>query len=120
MVAASSTGKNPIIYSFKKGLYQCAELIPGKIRETSANEPLINWHSFDGDEALYAIRQSNGQAFDISDQKMLQMSRSLRSKEGLNVIPASTVGLIAMLEMNREKSLDPDRYVAVLTGKKAD
>ena len=118
MVAASSTGKNPIVYSFKKGLYQCAELIPGKIRETSANEPLINWHSFDGDEALYALWQSKGQAFDISDQKMVQMTRQLKAKEGLNVLPASSVGLIALLEMNREKSLEPDRYVAVLTGKK--
>ena len=120
MVAASSTGKNPIIYSFKKGLNQCAELAPARIRETSANEPLINWHSFDGDEALYAIRQSHGLAFDISDKKMLQMSKHLKEKEGLNVIPASTVGLVALLEINREKPLEPDRYVSILTGKKAD
>lgn len=118
LVAASSTHKNPIIYSFKKGLNQCVQLVPEKIRETSTNEPLINWHSFDGDEALYAIRQSDGEAFDISDKKMQGMSKLLKEKEGLNVLAASTVGLIALLEMNQDQSLEPDRYVAVLTGRK--
>ncbi len=118
MIAASSTRKNPIIYSFNKGLDQCTELIPGKIKETHVNEPLINWRSFDGDEALYALKQSKGVAFDISDKKMQQMSSHLKDKEGLSVLPAATVGLIALLELNMTTALEPDRYVAILTGKK--
>ena len=52
MIAASSTHKNPIVYSFKKNLDRCIDLIPESIKETKVNEPLINWHSFDGNEAL--------------------------------------------------------------------
>jgi threonine synthase len=74
MIAASSTHKNPIIHSFNKNMDSCIDLMPEKIKETSVNEPLINWHSFDGDEALYAIRQSGGYAFNISDEKMLRLS----------------------------------------------
>ncbi len=118
MVASSSTRKNPIIYSFKKGLEQCADLIPEKIKETAVNEPLINWHSFDGDEALYAIRESKGAAFNISDEKMLKTSKLLKEKEGLHVLPASVAGLVALLEMNTTKDLEPDRFVAVLTSRK--
>jgi len=118
LVAASSTGKNPIIYSFNKGLEQCTELFPDKIKETVINEPLINWRSFDGDEALYALRQTDGRAFDISDKKMQQMSTQLKEKEGLNVLPASTVGLVALMLMNRESALESDRYVAIITSKK--
>lgn len=118
MIAASSTRKNPIVYSFKKGLDHCINLMPEQIKETPVNEPLINWHSFDGEEALYAVRQSDGQAFNISDEKMLKMSRMLKEKEGLHVLPASTAGLGAILDMNKESELDPDRYVVILTGKK--
>lgn len=118
LVAASSTGKNPIIYSFNKGLDQCTELLPGRIRETPTNEPLINWHSFDGDEALYALQQTKGKAFNISDKKMQQMSTLLKEKEGLSVLPASTVGLVALMLMNQEVPLETDRYVAIITSKK--
>ena len=118
MMAASSLHKNAIVYSFQKQLDKCIDLIPEKIIETRVNEPLINWHSFDGDEALYAIRQSGGNAYDVSDQKMLRLSRQLKDKEGLHVLPASTAGLAAMLELKKREELEPDRYVAVLTGKK--
>lgn len=117
MIAASSTRKNPIIHSFKLGLEHCEDLDPLKIKETKYNEPLINWHSFDGDEALYAIRQSEGDAFHISDRKMIDMTRLLLKKEGLRILPASTAGLIALLEMDAAQNFEPDRYVAVVTAK---
>lgn len=118
VIGASSTHKNPIVYSFKKGLDRCADLVPGKIKETEINEPLINWHSFDGEEALYAIRQSGGSAYHVSDEKMIKTASLLKSKEGLHVLPASTAGLIGLMEMHQQEDLEPDRYVAILTGKK--
>ena len=118
MVAGSSFKKNPIIYSYKKGYDTCLDLPPGSIRETKINEPLINWHSFDGEEALYAIRESGGLASDISDTKLTHYSKLLREKEGLNVLPASTAGLIALLEMHKQGSLEGDRFVSILTGRK--
>ena len=102
----------------EENLENCIDLIPDKIKETRVNEPLINWHSFDGDEALYALRQSGGDAYHISDEKMLRLSRVLKEKEGLHVLPASTAGLEALLEMQTLEPLEPDRYVVVLTGKK--
>lgn len=117
MIAASSTGKNPIIQSHKEGLDHCRDLDPDKIKETKYNEPLINWHSFDGEEALYAIQQSDGKAFNISDKKMREMSTLLLKKEGLRILPASTAGLIALLELDEKENLAPDRFVAVLTAK---
>lgn len=117
MIAASSTGKNPIIQSFRQGLSACADLNPVKIKETKFNEPLINWHSFDGDEALYAIRQSGGDAYNISDKKMKEMSAFLLKREGFRILPASTAGLIALLEMDEKLDFEPDRFVAVLTAK---
>ena len=82
------------------------------------NEPLINWHSADGEYALKAVRQSKGWAANITDNDMKKFSRALRNTEGLHVLPASTAGLIALIEKHRQNPLPSDRYVAVLTGRK--
>jgi threonine synthase len=119
IVAGSSFKKNPIIQAVIKGADSCEDLSPDKIRETSINEPLINWHAIDGDDALAAIRQSGGWAGNASDRAMRTYSGLIRDKEGLQVLPASTAGLIALLERNRKDPLPGDRYVVVLTGRKA-
>lgn len=116
-IAGSSAFKNPIVTSFKAGLDQCRDINREHIKETVVNEPLINWHSFDGDEALYAIRTSEGDAHHISDKKMREMSSFLHKKEGYRILPASTSGLIALLKMHEKNEMTNDRYVAILTGK---
>jgi threonine synthase len=117
MLAASSAYKNPIVTSFRQGLDHCVDLRPEKIKESKVNEPLINWHSFDGEEALEAVRESGGQAFHISDEKMLQQTKWLREKEGLQVLPASTAGLVGLLAHHQQHVLPEDQYVAVLTAR---
>lgn len=116
--AGSTYRKNPIVQAFLKNLPTCEDLPPEQIRETKVNEPLINWRSIDGDYALQAIRQTKGWAADASDKNMLAFSRLIREREGLNVLPASTAGLIALIEQNRKEPMPNDRYVAILTGRK--
>jgi threonine synthase len=118
MLAASSTNKNPIIVSYKKGLDHYQDLVTREVKETAINEPLINWHSFDGEEAMQAILESQGAGFSVSDAKLSYFSKILRSKEGLNVLPASTAGLVALLELHKKTELEGDRYVVILTGRK--
>ncbi len=117
MIAASSTRKNPIVQSYLHGLDHCKDLNPETIKETKYNEPLINWHSFDGEEALYALRESHGEAFNISDKKLREMTSLLAKKEGFRILPASTAGLIALLELDEKMNFEPGRFVAVLTAK---
>jgi threonine synthase len=118
MVAGSSYRKNPIIQAFEKDLDHCPDLEPGSIRETQVNEPLINWHSIDGDLALQAIRATGGWASHVSDRAMTRAARTLREEEGLNVLPAATAGLAALFAGHQEEPLTGDRYVAVLTGRR--
>jgi threonine synthase len=116
-IAGSAANKNPIIASFKAGLDECRDIDPHHVKETAINEPLINWHSFDGNEALYALRQSEGDARHVSDRKMREMSTFLHKKEGYRILPASTAGLIAMVEKHEQQNLINDRYVAILTAR---
>jgi threonine synthase len=118
MVAGSSHRKNPIINAFMKNSSRCEDLEPRQIRETAVNEPLINWHSIDGDHALEAVRLTKGWASNATDKAMLFYSRLLREREGLSVLPASTAGLIVLLDRHRKESLPGDRYVVILTGRR--
>ncbi|MCB9259173.1 MAG: pyridoxal-phosphate dependent enzyme [Ignavibacteriales bacterium] len=116
IVAGSSFKKNPIIQAFLLNKETCEDLIPDKIKESKINEPLINWHSIDGDLALDAIRKTNGWAADATDKTMLNFSKLIREKEGMFVLPASTAGLIALL--SKKETISNDRFVVVLTGRK--
>ncbi len=118
IVAGSAFGKNPIIQAYLKNKQTCDDLVPTKIHETPINEPLINWRSIDGDFALDAIRSSGGWASYATDKSMLTHAKIIREKEGLNVLPASTAGLIALLDRQKREILPNDRYVVVLTGRK--
>jgi len=117
-IAGSSYNKNPIVQAVLKNLDTCEDLVPERIRETEVNEPLINWHSIDGDQALWAVRESNGWAGHASDKNLLAWARKLREKEGLHVLPASTAGLHALLAQHQKETLNNDRYVVVLTGRR--
>ena len=118
IIAGSSSNKNPIITSFKKGLSTCEDLDPSRIKESAVNEPLINWHSIDGNMALEAVYKTNGWAHDSSDRKMLFFSNYLKKNEGLSVLPASTAGLISLIQYNKKETLPGERYVVVLTGRR--
>jgi len=118
MIAGSSFGKNPIVQSFRANSQSCIDLQPERIRETQINEPLINWHSIDGQHALDAIRATGGCASDVSDRSLRTFSKIIRDREGLNVLPASTAGLVALIDEHKRHSVPSDRYVAILTGKK--
>jgi threonine synthase len=117
IVAGSTYRKNPIVQSFLKNHDRCEDLAPHQIHETRINEPLINWHAIDGNTALAAVRGSGGWASNASDRGMRQMARQLKDKLGLQVLPASTAGLIALMEAHQKTPFAGDRYVAVLTGR---
>lgn len=119
MVAGSSHGKNPIVRAFIKNVPHCENLEPRRIRETAVNEPLVNWHSIDGDLALDAVRTTGGWAQYASDKSLISYARLMKDREGYNVLPASTAGLSVLLERHKKEALPGDRYVAILTGRRS-
>jgi threonine synthase len=118
-IAGSSYGMNPIVQAFVKNTPHCIDLKPERIRNTSVNEPLVNWQSIDGDYTLSIIRQTRGWAAFATDKSMVDYARLIREKEGLSVLPASTAGLIALVDRHRKEQFPGDRYVVILTGRKA-
>lgn len=119
MAAGSSLRKNPIVEAMQRDLPDCPDLVPDRIRESAINEPLINWHAFDGNHALQAMRETEGWASGITDRDLTYWARKIRVEEGLSVMPAATAGLAALAARLRTHPLPNDRYVVILTGRNA-
>lgn len=118
MVAGSAHGKNPIVEAFLQNKSTCEDLLPHRIRETEINEPLISWHAFDGDLSLAALRETKGWARNVTDKRMVALSKMLKDKEGLNTLPASAAGLAALLDAPTPELVQNDRFVAILTARR--
>jgi len=119
MVAASTTGGNPIITSFNEGKKKIKELTPDSITETPENEPIISWKSLDGQQALDALWASEGYACGVSDEIMIAFSNLLEKEEGLSVLPASAASVAAMSEYVKERATPKSKcFVSVLTSRK--
>ncbi|MEM0467279.1 MAG: pyridoxal-phosphate dependent enzyme [Candidatus Thermoplasmatota archaeon] len=116
LVGASTPGGNPIVKSFKEHRSKTQDLLPTELKETAINEPLISYHSYDGDEALQAIYETNGWADYASDTKMLHYHKVLRDQEGINVLPASASAVEALIKFKQHRQLN-SYYVVVLTGR---
>ena len=68
---------------------------------------------------LEGLRETGGWAGNASDKKMTSFAKLIREREGLNILPASSAGLIALIERHRKGELPNDRYVVLLTGRKS-
>lgn len=117
MLAASTPRGNPIIKSWQAGLKECVDLRPEELKETSVNEPLVNWHSFDGQRALEALYDSNGIAVYATDAELRRLTALTRSLEGISVLTASTAALVALHKGAQQGQVKDGVHVAVLTGR---
>jgi len=119
MIAASTPLGNPVVRSFLSGKRVMEDISPADIKETALNEPIVNWHSFDGQLALDALWDSGGWAAYASDWRMLKFSRMLAREEGLMVLPASASALAAIDSYVKAKGpTEAGSCVAVLTARK--
>jgi threonine synthase len=119
MIAASTDGGNPVISTYNSGKKKIIDLKPDSIIETPLNEPIINWKSLDGQQALDALWESEGYACAVSDEIMDAFSHLLEKEEGLSVLPASAASAAAMAEYVKARASPKDKcFVSVLTSRK--
>ena len=60
-----------------------------------------------------------GKLLILHDDDILRAVAGELEKEGINVLPASTAGLIALIDRHKKEPLANDRFVIILTGKKS-
>ncbi len=115
MLGASSLGNNAIIETIRQGKREMIELSPEDIRESEVNEPLLNWRSLDGQEAINAIYDTEGIAVGLRDEELVKYKDLLYEKENIDCLPASASALGALERYLEDKKDKSGTHVVVLT-----
>ncbi|AFN04543.1 PLP-dependent lyase/thiolase [Pyrococcus furiosus DSM 3638] len=84
--------------------------------ETDFNEPLVSSISFDLQNALEAIKDSNGYIFGFGDDTALKYAKILEMSEGIKALPASTLTLVGLVKFVRKFGVNNENFVLLLTG----
>jgi len=116
MIAASSMGNNAIIETIRRGSRDVLELKPGSLNETEINEPLLNWRSLDGQEAVNAIYDTDGTAIGLTDEEIVNYYDMLK-QEGIDSIPCSCTALGALDKYLDENNVEGKHVVVITSGK---
>ncbi len=115
MLGASSLGNNAIIETLQRNKKEMVELAPGDINETEVNEPLLNWRSLDGQEAVNAIYDTRGMAIGFTDEELLRYQNIIKEKEKIECLPASACALGVLERFTKQKKDKSGTHVIVLT-----
>ncbi len=115
MIAASTDGGNPIIESFRNDEKQIKDFPEERIKETEVNEPLVNFHSYDGELAFDALVRSRGFAEYVTDEELHRYKNLVREYAGIDAIPAATASVAATTKIAGKNKLS-GIHVAILTG----
>jgi len=116
MIAASSLGNNAIIETIRQGSRDILELPPDSLNETEINEPLLNWRSLDGQEAVNAIYDTDGTAIGLTDEEIVHYYDMLK-QEGIDSIPCSCTALGALDKYLDENKVEGKHVVVITSGK---
>jgi threonine synthase len=83
------------------------------LRITEVNEPLSGNFLLDARQGMDAVLESNGNAFEVSDDELLKAAKLVMTEEGLDVLPASAGATTAIKMLDSRNHT----YVAVMTGR---
>ncbi len=115
MLGASSLGNNAIIETVRREKREMIELSPEDIRESEVNEPLLNWRSLDGQEAINAIYDTEGIAVGLEDDELVHYKDLLSEKEDVHCLPASASALGVLEKFLEYEKNRIGTHVIVLT-----
>ena len=80
---------------------------------TEINEPLSGNFLLDDREGMDAVLESNGTAFEVSDEELVKAAKLIMAEEGLDVLPASAGAIPAIKRLDSKNHT----FVAVVTGR---
>jgi threonine synthase len=101
----------PVVEAFEKGL-RPDEVPVVEGAHTVAHSILDSWAP-DGDQALRAIRETDGQALGVTDEEIIDAMKALSKEEGLFLEPASAAPLAALRRMVKSGAVGKDESVVL-------
>jgi threonine synthase len=112
MVACQSGAANPIVRALREG----GPLVPMTTGPTVAKGLATGKPGKKGEWVLRILRNSGGEALDVSDEEVMEAQQLLVEVEGLWSGPTGASALAALCKGVREGRLDPDgRFLCLVT-----
>lgn len=112
MVGVQGRDCAPVVEAFERGLApEDIPIVPNA--RTIAHSILDSWTP-DGDQALTAIRESDGLAIGVSDEEILEAMRSMSAKEAVFVEPAGACPYAALKKLVAQGKVGPNESVMLL------
>lgn len=112
MIGVTTSLGNQVLNAFYKNDFGGVK----DIAETPLNEPLVSSISFDLNNTLKAIRNSNGYVFGFADDTALRYTDLLEKFEGINALPASALVLAGLVKFVKKFGVNGEDFVLILTG----
>ena len=112
VVGVQSTGANAVVNSFRQQSNTIEKLPEVNTVASAIAVP----DPIDGAKALDVIRRTQGEAYDVTDEEILQAQHLLSTEEGLFVESAGAATVAYLLKKVKEVSLKGETVVCVLTG----
>jgi len=106
MLAAEPFG--PLAHALAQGLEVPEKISAGSSVAFSIASPYGTY------QGLTALRDSGGLGVPITDEGIFEAQRALASEEGLYAEPSAIVGLTAVMQLTRAKTLDPGQLIVVV------
>ncbi|MDX3855196.1 pyridoxal-phosphate dependent enzyme [Streptomyces sp. AK02-01A] len=108
-----SAGNNPVLTSWP-GAYRT--LPPEAVSTTDHNQPLVNWHALQGEEAMEAIAETGGAVHGVDDLQLCA-ARAALAPYGAHPTAAGAVALAGLLARAQDGGLAPGTHVVLLSGR---
>lgn len=112
LIGVQATGSDAVVRSFLQGKKNVEAL--EKVDTIASAIAVPN--PIDGVKALDAIYSTQGSAYAVTDQEILEAQYLLSTEEGLFVESASAATVAALLKANAQGNLNNKKVVCVLTG----
>jgi threonine synthase len=106
MVAAEPFG--PLANALARNLEVPERVVAGSSIAFSIASPYGTY------QGLTALRESGGLGVPITDEGIFEAQRALAAEEGLYAEPSAIVGLTAVMQLARQRALDPGQSVVVV------
>ncbi len=109
MVAVQSDGCAPVVKAFHEGLDFCDFWTGAQTLASGLRVP----KSFADQIILSDLRQSNGNAVAVSDEKIVEAQKRLAYKEGIYAAPEGAATLAALEVLVEQKWVEPDERIVL-------
>ncbi len=114
IIAVTTAHGNAIYESFRRNMKDLVVLDTSQIHKTRINQYLVNPRPLNGQDALNALYDSEGEAISISDHELLEFTQSYKKRDHVKISSSNFYPIAGFMKYARNGGLKNGKYVIIL------